>query len=102
MHICKDCTVEIQHPYIENTLTAFAVKKKDPHFITQFNRVFCVSCNDVGGIYFRLGSFIDSVFCEKCDVLIPVSYFVDAKVNAMRTKIMEDVYNHAFKVQRAY
>lgn len=102
LHICKDCAVEIRHPFIETTLSAFSIKKKEPSLITCFNRVFCVSCHMIGGIYFKFGSIYDYVYCKKCDVEIAMPYFVDAKVNAMRTKIMEDIYDHKFCLSRAW
>lgn len=96
LHTCTRCSIDILHPWINAVVAGFSVKKKEPSLIVNYNRIFCVSCDHVGGIYFRLGNILDFVYCEKCDTEINARHFIDAKINAQKTKSLEEIYNCTF------
>jgi hypothetical protein len=72
------------------------VKVKEPNFIEHFNKINCISCNDVGGIRFSLGSIYDRVLCDRCSMNLSVNMLFDAKAMAMKTKMIEAAYGERF------
>jgi len=91
-----ECDLQIYNKHVEQVLAAFSLRKSDPLLISSFNKVYCLSCDLTGGVFFSLEDGEDFAECDICSHKLQVDSIIDMKANALRTVLLEKSYNYKF------